>query len=462
MAGQHSRPARKTSHSQGYQALENGHGSFPPPGLRQRIAFPAATSSVHQQGLSTTAAPSRLVSKARPVYRTTKTSQKLTLFPDEAFETSTRTPNGFYDGDDVYNQLNQLIEDQSADHRIDAEMWRKLKRDSLPRVSAFCTATSYNTKTMFHFLQSRRAQRQTAPKFMDECLYSPYVFPKINTGLSASRQDTLVDVTPADTVTGSNPTSQSEGDMHDMSHFDQIKDTLSSEIFVFDYGVIVFWAMTEEEEQRALMELDEYRVEPLEEDGIETDVFNLYYNPDFPPMIYNDVIRLRQPKNYMVKLAISHAIAQSVKLALYEELVEDTINDTKHIPQLMAETGRVRMSRSAITKKIGQLFIMRINVNLVSNILDTPEIFWSEPSLQPLYDAIRGYLEISQRVEIMNHRVSVISDLLDMLREHLNGYHGEFLEWIVIILIAIEICIGLITISLEASNLRGHGPRSLP
>lgn len=41
---------------------------------------------------------------------------------------------------------------------------------------------------------------------------------------------------------------------------------------------------------------------------------------------------------------------------------------------------------------------MRINVNLVSNVLDTPEIFWSEPALEPLYRAIRGYLEISQRL----------------------------------------------------------------
>lgn len=81
--------------------------------------------------------------------------------------------------------------------------------------------------------------------------------------------------------------------------------------------------------------------------------------------------------------------------------------------------------RTAITKKIGQLFIMRINVNLVSNILDTPEIFWSEPTLEPLYSAIRGYLEISQRVELLNQRVEVISDLLDMLKDHLNSSHGK-------------------------------------
>jgi uncharacterized Rmd1/YagE family protein len=80
---------------------------------------------------------------------------------------------------------------------------------------------------------------------------------------------------------------------------------------------------------------------------------------------------------------------------------------------------------------------MRINVNLISNVLDTPEIFWSEPTLEPLYRAIRGYLEISQRVELLNQRVTVISDLLDMLKENLNSTHGEQLEWIVIILICI-------------------------
>lgn len=81
--------------------------------------------------------------------------------------------------------------------------------------------------------------------------------------------------------------------------------------------------------------------------------------------------------------------------------------------------------RTAITKKMGQLFIMRINVNLVSNILDTPEIFWSEPFLEPLYSAIRSYLEISQRVELLNQRVEVISDLLEMLKDHLNSSHGK-------------------------------------
>ncbi|CAJ0752609.1 15847_t:CDS:2 [Entrophospora sp. SA101] len=58
-----------------------------------------------------------------------------------------------------------------------------------------------------------------------------------------------------------------------------------------------------------------------------------------------------------------------------------------------------------------------MNVNLISNVLDIPEIFWSEPLLQPLYNAIRTYLEISQHVKVLNDKCNAINDLLDMLHE---------------------------------------------
>jgi uncharacterized Rmd1/YagE family protein len=158
----------------------------------------------------------------------------------------------------------------------------------------------------------------------------------------------------------------------------------------------------------------------------------------------------------MAKLTISHAMAQSAKTTLFEELVDATIQETKHIPQEMASSGKVSMSRAAITKQIGRLFIMRINVNLVSNVLDTPEIFWSEITLEPLYKAVRGYLEISQRTELLNQRVEVISDLLDMLKEHLNYSHSEQLEWIIIYLITFEAIIGIITVFFDVVSYRAQ------
>ena len=56
-----------------------------------------------------------------------------------------------------------------------------------------------------------------------------------------------------------------------------------------------------------------------------------------------------------MKLTISHAIAQSVKLTVFEELIDTTIDSMKHIPQIMAETGKIKLSRGSINKKIGQV-----------------------------------------------------------------------------------------------------------
>lgn len=117
------------------------------------------------------------------------------------------------------------------------------------------------------------------------------------------------------------------------------------EMFLFDYGVIVFWGMTLEEEAKILRELEPFEEEKLEINDVETEEFRYYYTEYQQPRIYNDIITLRHPSNYLVKLTISHAIAQSVKMTLFERLIDDTITETKYIPQVMAESGNIHMSR---------------------------------------------------------------------------------------------------------------------
>lgn len=149
----------------------------------------------------------------------------------------------------------------------------------------------------------------------------------------------------------------------------------------------------------------------------------------------------------MVKLSISHALAQSVKISLFEELVDNTISDTQDFPQEVALTGKINMNRKNIMMSIGELFILRINVNLHGSVLDSPELMWTEPHLEPIYQAARGYLEITQRIGLLNQRLEVISDLLQMLKEQLGHAHEEYLEFIVIVLIAVEILVAIINVS---------------
>ncbi len=70
----------------------------------------------------------------------------------------------------------------------------------------------------------------------------------------------------------------------------------------------------------------------------------------------------------------------------------------------------------------------------------------SYPDLRPLYDAARSYLEIPQRINLLNTRVEVLQDMLQLLKESVSSRHSERLEQIVIALIAIEIGMFLIAL----------------
>ena len=91
-----------------------------------------------------------------------------------------------------------------------------------------------------------------------------------------------------------------------------------------------------------------------------------------------------------------------------------------------------------IMRHIGHLFILRMNMHLVGSIVDAPEIFWSQPDLEPLYAAVRSYLEIPQCIDLLNTRVEVLQDMLQLLKDQVTAGHSEWLGIIVIILIVLE------------------------
>ena len=116
--------------------------------------------------------------------------------------------------------------------------------------------------------------------------------------------------------------------------------------------------------------------------------------------------------------------------SLFEELIASTIDECKDIPTQIALTGKIALSRTQINMQIGELFILRISIHLNGSVLDTPEFFWVEPQLEPVYQAVRSYLEIDQRVGLLTERMDVVGDLLTVLKDQLSHGHGEKLEWI--------------------------------
>ncbi|MCP8716660.1 MAG: RMD1 family protein [Asgard group archaeon] len=372
--------------------------------------------------------------------RTSRTSQKLKLLPEDPdLDNSTLDDDDEEDDDKptrVYSQVKKIT-DTTA--RKDAETLNKLHRDLLPRVTAYCTCGSYKMKELLRWLKDKKKIHNTSPKMFDECIYTPFTYKDWRHGSSNS--------------SGSASTSTDEEDKRKLIRLadegGEIDIGKKNDIFVFEFGVVIMWGYTLKEEAAFLDDLERFENEKLSEEDIQIEEFNYYITKSYQPRIYNDFITLRDDDNYMLKLSISHGLAQSVKISLFEELVDNTIEDTQDIPQQIAQTGKVEMTREEIMKSVGELFILRININLHGSVLDSPELMWSEPHLEPIYQAMRGYLEINQRVELLNQRLEVISDLLLMLKEQLGHSHEENLEFIVVVLVGIQVLVSVVNIVVD-------------
>ena len=96
--------------------------------------------------------------------------------------------------------------------------------------------------------------------------------------------------------------------------------------------------------------------------------------------------------------------------------------------------------------------------SLASNILDVPNFFWdSEPTLHPLYNAIREYLEIDPRIKVLNERCRVFLDLAEILSDSVADSKMSAITWIIIILIVISILVTTTEVGLRFAMLEKSG-----
>ena len=225
----------------------------------------------------------------------------------------------------------------------------------------------------------------------------------------------------------------------DALHVEIPVDSAFCEMFLFSYGAAVLWGVSKEKGFALLDELKSFETQHIED--IETDEFTYIYGE--APKISEDEIILPN-QEILTKLAISHGIAQSVKLSTFETALHKTYNSNKQIPEELSSQGKITLSRREIRRKMGELFIERTSINLHMDVLDTPEFFWEYPELESLYKMMANYLDISPRVEVLNQRLDVVHGLFEMLGNELNHLHSSRLEWTIICLIIIEVVLSLL------------------
>jgi uncharacterized Rmd1/YagE family protein len=208
-------------------------------------------------------------------------------------------------------------------------------------------------------------------------------------------------------------------------------------VVITRFGSVVFWPFEETLARRIAGLIQEtledtYIVEEVE------DRLLVEVGRDQQKVLFNEVWLPKLPTLEQVRV-ISNLLAQSVALEYLEKEVAAALQ--RFLPYLreLHAAGRVRISSREILRVIGFLGETRHAVLANLTLFDKPDVTWESEQLEQLYLSLFDMFDLPERHEAIEKKLQFLSDATSNLYVFLNTRKAHRLEWIVIILIAVEL-----------------------
>jgi uncharacterized Rmd1/YagE family protein len=208
---------------------------------------------------------------------------------------------------------------------------------------------------------------------------------------------------------------------------------------VFRYGAAVFIGMSPEEETGFLERLRVRtfgKIAPPEEEWAKIQVAKEAEEP-IPvggPILVKEISLERL-------LVVSDALAKSVVLGRDEKEVTNVFDTIEPFADELARLGKTSKNRTDLLKLLGNALLVQHRVSGRVAAGEKPDVLWDRPDLERLYARLEDEYELSERVETLNRKLTVIADTASTLADIIDTKRSLRLEIIVVILIAFEIVI---------------------
>ncbi|XP_043944100.1 required for meiotic nuclear division protein 1 homolog [Protopterus annectens] len=215
-------------------------------------------------------------------------------------------------------------------------------------------------------------------------------------------------------------------------------------IFFFREGSVVFWNADETRVRNVMRILERHEIQPYEVALVhwENEEINYRIGEGQSKLHRGEIMlnaELDPSESVLEKFAFSNALSLSVKLAIWEVSLDYFVESIQSIPEMLKAGKKVKLSHEEVMQKIGELFALRHRINLSSDLLMTPDFYWDRENLEHLYDKTCQFLSINRRVKVVNEKLQHCTELTDLMRNHLNEKRALRLEWMIVILITIEV-----------------------
>ncbi len=206
-------------------------------------------------------------------------------------------------------------------------------------------------------------------------------------------------------------------------------------LYVFKYGIVCFLGYSETEMADffkrigpSCKNLFDQRLS--DEFDIETDAPAINYGYNKIEIPSPDVDELR-----LIMLNVS----QSVALDYYNQQTNSLLEETNFYTQLLEKRGRINMGGIKLKKYIGRTLNLKNRISGNLYIFDSPEETWENENLNKLDIGLKKTFDLQARFRTIQEGLGIVKENMELFRDLLQNRNSLTLEWVVIILILVEV-----------------------
>ena len=206
-------------------------------------------------------------------------------------------------------------------------------------------------------------------------------------------------------------------------------------IYVFKYGVVCFFNYDAIKISGFLQLISDFCKNRFEENLSEE--YLIETNAKENRIGYNQ-IEVKEADIETVRLIMLN-VSQSVALDYYSEQTTRLLEETNYHTQILEKKGRLDISGNNLKRYIGKRLILKNRIAENLYIFDSPPETWEDENLNKIHIELKRTFDLQERFRNVAEGLQIVKENLELFKDILQYRNSNLLEWIVIILIAVEV-----------------------
>ncbi len=206
--------------------------------------------------------------------------------------------------------------------------------------------------------------------------------------------------------------------------------------YYFNFGVIVFAGYSEDEMKYAVRTVQSFQRNPMA--TWMRDDHNIKVEEGCELLFEFDELIIDKLDTKVMRIAMFN-LAQSVALDYYHLVTENLLGEVKGFANELERSGKLKISRKNMMRFIGRALNTQNDIAENIYIFDAPDLVWDDESLDKLHQGLMKHFDLRVRFSEIEYTLRIIEDNLSVFREIIHQRESSILEYIIIVLICVDV-----------------------